>query len=147
MVRRSCLGTVAGENGRPAAAVLAFLGFTVLFLQVGIVPLLPHSGRQLGLGSGEVSSLLTAELLGGAVAMPVLTRLADMYSKRRVIIIALTLVLVGALTGAVTDNVWLLLVARALMGAQAPMLALPPALASDTTTPARAAQPPGGVSM
>lgn len=126
------------RNGRLAVAVLAFLGFTVLFLQVGIVPLLPRMGRELGISAAEVSWLLTAELLGGAVAIPVLSRLADLYGKRRIIIIALSLVLVGALVGTATDNVALLLAARALMGAQTPMLALPPALANDTMSPARA---------
>lgn len=138
MVTRSRPAAGARENGPHAVAVLAFLGFTVLFLQVGIVPLLPHMGRQLGLGAGEVSWLLTAELLGGAVALPVLTRLADLYGKRRIILVALALVLVGALVASVTDNVSLLLAARVLMGAQTPMLALPPALASDTMSPARA---------
>lgn len=138
MVTAPSSAPASHENGRLAVAVLTFLGFTVLFLQVGIVPLLPHMGRQLGMGAAEVSWLLTAELLGGAVAIPVLTRLADLYGKRQIIIIALSLVLVGAVVGAVTDNVALLLAARALMGAQAPMLALPPALASDTMSPARA---------
>lgn len=126
------------RNGRLAVAVLAFLGFTVLFLQVGIVPLLPRMGHELGISAAEASWLLTAELLGGAVAIPVLSRLADLYGKRRIIIIALSLVLVGALVGTTTNNVALLLAARALMGAQTPMLALPPALANDTMSPARA---------
>lgn len=126
------------RNGRMAVVVLAFLGFTVLLLQVGIVPLLPHMGRQLGLGVGDVSWLLTVELLGGAVAIPLLTRLADLYGKRRIIIVAMSLVLVGSLVGAVTDNLPLLLAARVLMGAQTPMLGLPPALANDTMSPARA---------
>ncbi|QRP49353.1 MFS transporter [Amycolatopsis sp. FDAARGOS 1241] len=125
-------------NGRLAVAVLTFLSFTVLFLQVGIVPLLPHLGQQLHLGAAEVSWLLTAELLGGAVAIPVLTRLADLHGKRRIIVVALSLVLVGAVLGMVTDSVALLLVGRVLMGAQAPMLALPASLASDTMSPARA---------
>ena len=138
MVTSRAAASESYRNGRLSVAVLAFLGFTVLLLQVGIVPLLPHMGRQLGLGIGDVSWLLTAELLGGAVAIPVLTRLADLYGKRRIIIIALSLVLAGSLIGAVTDNVPLLLAARVLMGAQAPMLALPPALANDTMAPARA---------
>jgi MFS family permease len=125
-------------NGRAAVGVLSYLGFTVLLLQVGIVPLLPAIGKQLGLAPGDVTWLLTAELLAGAVSLAVLTRLADLFGKRRVIIVCLSLALAGALIGALTHDIVLLFVARALMGAQAPMLALPEAMANDTMRPRRA---------
>ena len=125
-------------NGRVAVGVLSYLGFTVLLLQVGIVPQLPAIGRQLHLAPGDVAWVLTAELLAGAVGLAVLSRLADLFGKRRIMIVCLSLALVGALLGALTENVVLLFVARALMGAQAPMLALPEALAGDTMRPAKA---------
>ncbi|WP_326836328.1 MFS transporter [Amycolatopsis rhabdoformis] len=125
-------------NGNVAVGVLSYLGFTVLLLQVGIVPQLPAIGRQLHLSPGDVSWILTAELLAGAVALAVFSRLADLYGKRRIMAVCLGLALVGALLGALTKDVALLFVARALMGAQAPMLALPEALASDTMDPAKA---------
>jgi MFS family permease len=125
-------------NGRLAVGVLSYLGFTVLLLQVGIVPQLPAIGRQLHLAPGDVAWVLTAELLAGAVGLAVLSRLADLFGKRRIMIVCLALALAGALLGALTSSVALLLVARALMGAQTPMLALPEALAGDTMRPARA---------
>ncbi|MBF8191950.1 MFS transporter [Nonomuraea sp. K274] len=128
----------ADSNGRVAVGVLSYLGFTVLLLQVGIVPLLPAIGRQLGLAPGDVAWVLTAELLAGAVGLAVLTRLADLYGKRRIMIVCLSVALAGALIGALTRDVTMLFVARALMGAQAPMLALPEAVANDTMTPRRA---------
>ncbi|MFI7616595.1 MFS transporter [Nonomuraea terrae] len=125
-------------NGGVAVGVLSYLGFTVLLLQVGIVPLLPGIGKQLGLAPGDVAWLLTAELLAGAVGLAVLTRLADLYGKRRIMIVCLSVALVGALIGALTRDITLLFVGRALMGAQAPMLALPEAVANDTMAPRRA---------
>jgi MFS family permease len=85
-----------------------------------------------------VAWVLTAELLAGAVGLAVLGRLADLFGKRRIMIVCLSVALVGALLGALTENIVMLFVARALMGAQTPMLALPEALASDTMRPARA---------
>lgn len=128
----------AESNGRAAVGTLSFLGFTVLLLQVGIVPQLPAIGRQLHLAPGDVAWVLTAELLAGAVGLAVLSRLADLFGKRRIMIVCLSLALVGALIGALSDSIVLLFVARALMGAQTPMLALPEALAGDTMKPRRA---------
>jgi MFS family permease len=125
-------------NGRAAVGILSYLGFTVLLLQVGIVPLLPSIGKQLGISPGDVTWVLTAELLAGAVSLAALNRLADLFGKRRFIIVCLCLALAGALVGALTRDIALLFIARALMGAQAPMLALPEALASDTMSPERA---------
>lgn len=125
-------------NRGPAVGVLSYLGFTVLLLQVGIVPQLPAIGRQLHLAPGDVAWVLTAELLAGAVALAVFGRLADLFGKRRIMAVCLALALAGALLGALTHEVATLLAARALMGAQAPMLALPEALAGDTMRPSKA---------
>jgi MFS family permease len=119
-------------NGRAAVAVLIYLGFTLQLLLAGVVPLVPTIGRSLRLTPAAASWLVTAALLSGAVALAVLTRLADLYGKKAAILVALVLVLAGCLIDAVTDNVGLLLVGRVLMGAQLPMLALPEAIASDT---------------
>ncbi|MEU7632896.1 MFS transporter [Nocardia sp. NPDC049220] len=125
-------------NGNVASGVMSYLGFTVLLLQVGIVPQLPAIGRQLHLSVGDVSWVLTAELLAGAVALAVFSRLADLFGKRRIMAVCLAVALAGAVLGALTKDVTVLLIARALMGAQAPMLALPEALASDTMRPEKA---------
>jgi MFS family permease len=68
----------------------------------------------------------------------VISRLADMFGKRTMMVVAIVVVLAGAVLGSLTSSFGLLLVARILMGAQLPMLALPEAVASDTMPPQRA---------
>jgi MFS family permease len=125
-------------NGRAAAATLIYLGFALQLLQAGIVPLLPTLGVQLHLSSLELSWLLTSGLLSGAVALAVISRLADMFGKRTMMVVAMVVVLAGAILGSFSGSFGMLLVARILMGAQLPMLALPEAVASDTMPPQRA---------
>lgn len=125
-------------NGRAAVTTLIYLGFTLQLLQAGIVPLLPALGRTLRLTTVETSWLLTAQLVSGAILLTVLTRLADLLGKRRIILLALALVLLGCLIGSVADSYGTLLAGRVLMGALMPMLALPEAIASDTMSKARA---------
>lgn len=125
-------------NGRGAVATLTFLGFTLQLLQVGIIPLLPTIGRELHVTPGAASWLVTAGLLSGAIALAVLTKLADLYGKRPMILVSLVLVLAGCVLGSLTSDFALLVVSRALMGAILPMLALPEAVANDTMPPRRA---------
>jgi MFS family permease len=125
-------------NGRAAVATLTYLGFTLQLLQVGIIPLLPTIGRELHVAPGATSWLVTAGLLSGAIALAVLTKLADLHGKRPMILLSLVLVLAGCVLGSVTSSFPLLIVSRVLMGALLPMLALPEAVANDTMPPRRA---------
>jgi predicted MFS family arabinose efflux permease len=128
----------AATNGRAAQAALVYLGFSLQLLQVGIIPLLPLIGKDLGEPPGTVAWLVTASLLSGVVFLAVLSRLADLIGKRVVVLIALALVLAGSLIGCVADGFGGLVVARVLMGAVLPMLALPEAIAADTMPRERA---------
>lgn len=106
---------------RPPAAlligVLASCGLSVSLMQTLVVPLLPRYPRLLDTTPSTVAWLVTATLVAGAVCAPVLGRLADMYGKRRMLLVALGLVTVGSTLGAVAPGVEVLLVARVLQGA------------------------------
>jgi predicted MFS family arabinose efflux permease len=139
--RTAAAGTAAepGQTNGPAAmAVLIYLGFSLQLLQVGIIPLLPLIGHDLHVSPGATSWLVTASLLSGAICLAVLTRLADIIGKRRVIVICLALVFAGSILGWIAQGFAMLIVARVLMGAVLPMLALPEAIAADTMPRQRA---------
>jgi predicted MFS family arabinose efflux permease len=125
-------------NGPGAVAILIYLGLSLQLLQVGIIPLLPQIGKAIDSTPSTTSWLVTGSLLSGAVFLAVLSRLADLIGKKPVVLIALALVLVGSLIGCFTSSFDGLLLARILMGAVLPMLALPEAIASDTMAPRRA---------
>lgn len=125
-------------RGYAAMAALIYLGFSLQLLQVGIIPLLPLIGKDLHVSPASASWLVTASLLSGAICLAVLTRLADLIGKRAVVIICLVLVLAGSILGWIATSLTMLIVARVLMGAVLPMLALPEAIAADTMPRERA---------
>ncbi len=96
--------------------VLALCGTAVSLMQTLVVPLLPDFPKLLDTSIDNASWLVTVTLLTSAVATPILTRLADMYGKRRMIVISLVVLLIGSVLGAVADSLMLLIVARALQG-------------------------------
>lgn len=97
-------------------AMLSACGIVVSLQQTLLLPLLPDLPRLLDTSADSASWLVTATLLSGAVATPTISRLADMYGKRRMMVVALAASVVGSLLGALSQALPLLIGARALQG-------------------------------
>lgn len=90
---------------------------TVAVLQTGVVPILGVMARQLDVSLADISWTVTANLLAAAATTPLLGRLADLHTKKRVLLAVLAVVLAGSLLAATTSSFALLIVARVLQGA------------------------------
>jgi MFS family permease len=121
---------VETESTRPAAPVeqplrqpralivgLSIVVLTVAVLQTAVVPVLGIIADQLNSSTVGVSWAVTANLLAAAAATPLIGRLADLHSKKRVLLIVLAVVLVGSVLAATTSSLALLIVARILQAA------------------------------
>ena len=129
----------ATTRTRPLVAitVLASCGLLVSLVQTMVVPLLPQFPQLMSVSPSTASWLITANLIAGAVSAPVLGRLGDMYGKRKMLLVALALVGIGSLLGAVAPNIIVLLVARALQGTAFGVIALGMSLMRDVLPPDR----------
>ncbi|MGP3915423.1 MFS transporter [Nonomuraea sp. 10N515B] len=107
-----------------AVAVLAFAVAVGTLQMTVVVPLLPGLERQLHAPPTTVSWTLTAGLLSGAVSIPLLARLGDMYGRRTVSLVALGLLIAGSALSAVAGTLPLLIAGRVLQGTAAPLLPL-----------------------
>lgn len=96
--------------------VLALCGTAVSLMQTVVVPLLPDFPGLLDTSPDNASWLVTVTLLTSAVTTPIMSRLADMHGKRRMIVVSLVALLCGSLLGATSDSFALLIVARHLQG-------------------------------
>ncbi|MET7982577.1 MULTISPECIES: MFS transporter [unclassified Streptomyces] len=128
---------MAALRERLAIPVLAFGGILMAVMQTVVVPLLPDLPRLTGASPGTVSWMVTATLLAGAVLTPVLGRAGDMYGKRRVLLMALGMMTVGSLMCALTSDIGILIVARALQGAAAAVVPLSISILRDELPPER----------
>lgn len=98
-------------------ATLALSGTVMSLQQTIVVPLLPDFPRLLNTTTDNASWLVTATLLTGAVATPVVSRLADMYGKRIMMVVTLAIMVIGSLVGALCGtSLELAVLARALQG-------------------------------
>ena len=103
-------------GGGVVIAVLALCGTVVSLQQTMVLPLVPDLPDLIGTTAGNASWMITATLVAGAVATPVISRMADMYGKRRMILVTLAIVALGALVGGLSTSIPFLILARALQG-------------------------------
>ncbi|GAA4992066.1 MFS transporter [Kitasatospora paranensis] len=124
---------------RPGAivAVLAGAGIVVSLMQTLVVPLIPELPKLLHTTPANASWAITATLLAGAVATPVLGRLGDMYGKRRMLLVSLGMLVVGSLVPAVSTGLVPMVIGRALQGCAAGVIPLGISIMRDELPPER----------
>lgn len=116
----------AVEHSKPnqtlITAILCVAGTVVALQQTLVVPLIPDWPRLLHTTSDNASWLVTATLLSGAIATPILARLADMVGKKKIMLVALSAVMIGSMIGAFGTSIAALVTARAFQGVGASMI-------------------------
>ncbi|MDH6629701.1 EmrB/QacA subfamily drug resistance transporter [Streptomyces sp. LBL] len=116
------LAPSAGTGGpaapRPNAvvAVLAFSGIVVALMQTLVIPIVPDLPRLLDAPASDTAWTVTATLLAGAVATPVMGRLGDMYGKRRMLMVSVVMLVIGSVACALSDALVPMVIGRALQG-------------------------------
>lgn len=119
--------------------VLSFASLSVSVMQTMMIPLLPELPRALAVTSDEASWLVTATVLAGAIAMPSITRLADMFGKRRMILVCLLSLFVGSVIGIVGSALPTLIAARVLQGCALALIPVAMSILRDELPPERLA--------
>jgi EmrB/QacA subfamily drug resistance transporter len=110
-----------------STAIIVYLslgGLSFAVLQSLVAPTLSTIGQDLGASTSATSWVLTAYLLSASVLTPILGRLGDMVGKRKVLIVVLAVLLVGAVLAALAPNLGVLIIGRALQGAAGAVMPL-----------------------
>jgi MFS family permease len=116
-------GPAAEESGagepdrlRGVVPVLALAGISVAVMQTLLVPVVAQLPQLLRTAPSDAAWVVTATLLSGAVATPVMGRLGDLYGKRRLILASLATMVVGSLVCGLTSSLVPMVAGRALQG-------------------------------
>ncbi|MEV7344291.1 MFS transporter [Streptomyces sp. NPDC093544] len=111
--------TTEQPTRRPSGAivpVLAFAGIVVAVMQTLLVPVIKDLPELLGTTPSNATWVLTSTLLAGAVATPIMGRLGDLYGKRRMLLLSLSVMVVGSLIAGFTSQLLVMIVGRSLQG-------------------------------
>ncbi|WP_432837732.1 MFS transporter [Dactylosporangium sp. CA-092794] len=132
-------GTAEKSRGAVVVATLATCGTVVSLQQTLVLPVLPDFPRLLHTTADNASWLVTATLVAGAVATPTLSRLADMFGKKRMMLVALAVLTAGSVLGAFSQTLPLIIAGRALQGVGVALIPIGIAIMRDELPPERLA--------
>lgn len=121
-------------NVRTVVGFLVFIELASGFTQGFYPPLLKAFADSLGVTDADITWFLTLQTLAAAVSVPLLSKLGDMFGHRRLLRIAILMVLVGTLITALVPNYTLVLFGRVLVGPLAVWLPLEIAIIHDQIT-------------
>nr|WP_245245277.1 MFS transporter [Streptomyces palmae] len=116
-------------------AILAFCGIAVSVMQTLVIPLLTDLPQLLHTSTSNASWVVTSTLLAGAIATPVMGRLGDMYGKRRMLLVALAMLVIGSLTCALTSHLVPMVVGRSIQGGAVGVIPLGISIMRDVLPP------------
>ncbi|MGW5147481.1 MFS transporter [Rhodococcus koreensis] len=125
---------------RPNLIVLALFvaNFVEGILISGNSTVAPAVGKLLSANAGELNLSTVVHLVSGAVLVPVLARLGDIYGHRRLLRIAVAITILGTLLCALAPNYAVYLTGRALEGGITAFTALAAGILRDHLRPAKA---------
>jgi len=83
--------------------------------QTIVAPALPAIGKSLG-GIDDLSWVVTAYLLAVTVTTPLFGKLSDIHGRRRILLWAIGIFIAGSVACALAQNIWMLILSRALQG-------------------------------
>ncbi|MDO5502232.1 MAG: MFS transporter [Actinomycetia bacterium] len=115
----SSAATPTTRRPRPTGLIivtLALCGTLVSLQQTLVLPLLPDFPTILGTTADNATWLVTITLLASAVGTPVISRLADMFGKRLMLITCMWSVIIGSIVAALSTNLATVIIGRGLAG-------------------------------
>jgi MFS family permease len=118
-------------------AILSSTLLTVFFSETMLLPAIPEIIQDFNIQYGTAAWIFSAYLIVAAVMTPVAGRLSDLYGKKKILLILLTIYIAGLTAGGFADNISFLLATRIIQGVG--LAAVPAAfsLLRDTFPPAK----------
>jgi MFS family permease len=116
---------------------LAFIVMLIMFIEVMLVPALPIIKRQDGFreDASWISWVLSVYMLTGAVSTPMMGRLGDLYGKKRMMTITMSVYLFGCIGCGFSQNMAMLIGFRAVQGVGMSTFPLAIGIIRDTFAP------------
>jgi len=97
-------------------AILSSIATLVMYTETMLVPSLPNIISEFNLSYNLSPWILTTYLIVGAVMTPVTSSLAEIYGKRKILLVAMGVYAVGVALGGLTTDFYSFIIARGMQG-------------------------------
>ena len=98
---------------------LGILGSSLLITMYGetmLLPAIPDIIREFNITYNTSSWILTSYLIAGAVMTPITGKLSDVYGRKKMILIIMSIYIIGIFLGGFSTNISFLIVSRVIQG-------------------------------
>lgn len=109
-------GALSPQRGRAIVFVLAFAAMVSSLQFTLMVPVLSDVPQALGVSASDATWLIIITLLASTVSTPIISRMADLYGRKRMMLVALGVLCAGSVIAAVGMTFTTVLIGRAMQG-------------------------------
>jgi MFS family permease len=119
--------------------ILSSTLLVVFFSETMLLPAIPEIMQDFSISYGTAAWIFSSYLIVAAVMTPIAGKMSDLYGKKKVLLVLLTMYIAGIIAGGFADNISFLLASRIIQGVG--LAAIPAAfsLLRDTFPPAKLA--------
>lgn len=96
--------------------ILSCLGLITMYGETMVLPAIPDFIRDFNISYSMSSWILSSYLIAGAVMTPIAGRLSDIYGKKKILLIVMSVYSTGILAGGFANSIGFMLAARAAQG-------------------------------
>jgi MFS family permease len=96
--------------------LLSLVATMVMYAETMLIPAIPDLIKDFGTSYSMSSWILAAYLVSGAVMTPIAGKLSDIYGKKKILLAIMAIYTIGVSTAGFANNIYFMLVARAIQG-------------------------------
>jgi MFS family permease len=96
--------------------ILSCTATMVMYAETMLIPAIPTLIHDFDVTYGLSSWLLTAYLVSGAVMTPIVGKLSDIYGRKRILLIVMTIYAIGVSCAGFSNDIYVMIIARAIQG-------------------------------
>jgi MFS family permease len=115
--RKNFIDTKCDEkHGLFLIVIMAILGLLTIFVETMLVPALPNIAEGLNVQSSDLAWVLTTYTLAGAISIPIIGKMGEMWGRKRILLTIMAIYIVGLVGAAVSWDLLSLVLFRTFQG-------------------------------
>jgi len=97
-------------------AILSLIGLIIVYGETMIIPAIPDLVKDFNIPYNTTAWILTAYLIAGAVATPIVGKLSDIYGKKRILLLVMIIYTAGTSVGIISNDISSMIILRTIQG-------------------------------
>ncbi|MGZ8887912.1 MAG: MFS transporter [Nitrososphaeraceae archaeon] len=97
-------------------AILSLIGLIIVYGETMIIPAIPDLVEDFNIPYNTTAWILTAYLITGAVATPIVGKLSDIYGKKKILLIVMIIYTAGTSFGIISNDISTMIIVRTIQG-------------------------------